>query len=522
MRKPTKTLLTAVALLLAVTMLVSGCATVSTQPAASAPTTTVTPQGSPAASATPTEQAATLAPVNVIITAAGPPQKDTALVMDALSKYLKDKINASVTLNMIDFSNWVEQSNLILASGDPCDLMFTAAWSDYASNQAKGAFLDLTQLLQQYGQGILSSKYSWMIDMNKTNGKLYAIPSYQMLAEARGFIMRKDLFDKYGPSVNFQKKDVYTLQDIEPLLKAVKDNEPNITPYYTTSPKYLTWLSPWDRATLDDPTGVDCSNPTPKYVNFFDTDFYRQTIAITRQWYSAGYCNKDAATATQMPEAMMKSGKIFCYSMQTQYTTEYTISQQVGFPVVVCNIIPAYIHTIQGAMFVIPRQSQNPERAMMLLNLMHTDANVQNLLVYGIEGVHYVKKGGNTISVAPGIDPANDPYMNQYWEFGNQSLLYDLDTGTPNGAQALDNFNSTAVKSPTLGFVYDPSKMTNQLGALANVVAQYDPSLASGSVDANQNGMYDKFIAALKAAGIDDVLADENAQLDAWMKANGR
>ena len=42
-----------------------------------------------------------------------------------------------------------------------------------------------------------------------------------------------------------------------------------------------------------------------------------------------------------------------------------------------------------GSMLAIPRTSENPERAMMFINMMHTNKELVNLLVWGIEGVHH-------------------------------------------------------------------------------------------------------------------------------------
>ena len=58
--------------------------------------------------------------------------------------------------------------------------------------------------------------------------------------------------------------------------------------------------------------------------------------------------------------------------------------------------------------------------------------------------------------------------------------------------------------------------------ALTNAAAQYDPPLSSGSVDPNANGLYQEFLTKLKAAGIGDLLADQNAQLTDWIEANQR
>ena len=54
--------------------------------------------------------------------------------------------------------------------------------------------------------------------------------------------------------------------------------------------------------------------------------------------------------------------------------------------------------------------------------------------------------------------------------------------------------------------------VTNEVAALSAVVAQYVPTLESGSVDLET--YYPQFIQALKTAGIDTVLAEKQAQFN--------
>jgi len=481
----------------------------------------------PAVSAT----AQALAPVTLKIIACGPPQKDVQLVNDALTAYVKPKFNATVVLEQYDWDAWNDKANLIIASGEEADLMFTAPWCGFTTNAPKGAFLDMSDLVQKYGKGILNSSYKWIVDVGRMNGKLYAIPAYQLLAQSRGFFLRKDLLDKYGPSVNFKVKgrysggsvkDVFNPEDLEPLLKVIKQNEPEIIPYYGIPSKLLSWLGPWDRQGQFEVTTINVYDKVPKYINFYDTDYYRKSMDIARKWFVEGLTNQDIATTKEDATEQMKAGKTFCYSQEAQYLSEEVGSRQYGYELVNLNVIKPIISTslVQGAMWAIPRQAKDPARSMMLLNLMHTDRTVANLLVYGVEGKHYVKKGGNVIAFTPANDPANALYYNQVWEFGNQALLFDLDGDPPNGAKRLEDFNTLAIRNSALGFTYDATNMKNEIGVLTNIAAEFDPQISSGTVDARADGTYAKFLAKLKAGGIDKLLADQNAQLNAWLKAN--
>jgi putative aldouronate transport system substrate-binding protein len=270
-------------------------------------------------------------------------------------------------------------------------------------------------------------------------------------------------------------------------------------------------------------TTINVMDKVAKFINFYDTDSYRKDMDIARRWYVQGYTNQDISTTKEDAENQMKSGKIFCFSSNSAYLSAEVNSRQWGQPIVVCSVMAKPIistNLLQGGMWAVPRQAKNPERSMMMLNLMHTDKTVANLLVYGVEGTHYVKKGGNTIAFSPQNDPSNPLYYNQIWEFGNQTLLFDLDTDPPNGAKRLDDFNKNAARNDALGFAYDASNMKNEIAVLTNVAAEFDPPISSGTIDARKDGTYQKFLDRLKAGGIDKLLADQNAQLAAWKKAN--
>lgn len=79
-----------------------------------------------------------------------------------------------------------------------------------------------------------------------------------------------------------------------------------------------------------------------------------------------------------------------------------------------------------------------------------------------------------------------------------------------------------------VGFVYNPESQSTRITAIQAVVAQYLPSLESGSVDLDT--YYPEFIDALKAAGVDEVIADKQQQFDdgqcetvsSWIEQTGR
>jgi putative aldouronate transport system substrate-binding protein len=451
-----------------------------------------------------------LEPVKLTMIIPGVPQADQALVNDAVSKYLADSLNVTLDLQVIDWSAWSDKNNLIIASGEECDILFAANWCGFVTNASKGAFLELSDLLKNDAAGITGSNYTWIFEAGKVGGKLYGVPSYQQSAQARGFYVRKDLAEKYG----FTVKDVNTFDDMEAMFKVIKEKEPGITPWHGTAGHLLSWMGPWDEQG-DSVTVIDCTSQDPKWVNFFETDWYKKSMETARKWYLAGYTNKDIATTKEKDDTGMNEGTIFAFADPCNI--------EIGgynYPVKMCRISEPVLSTgtVQGALFTIPRQAKNPDRAMMLIDRMHTDKTLDNMLVYGIEGTHYVLNDGDIAADAPGVDPAARKYRGQAWIFGNETLVYPSTEEDPKLPQVIEKFNQTAIQSPALGFVYDPSNMKNEIAALENVKLEFDSVISSGVTDAVADGSYQKFLDKLKAAGIERLLEDKNAQLQEWLK----
>ena len=57
--------------------------------------------------------------------------------------------------------------------------------------------------------------------------------------------------------------------------------------------------------------------------------------------------------------------------------------------------------------------------------------------------------------------------------------------------------------------------MTNQIITIDAIVQEYVSSLETGSADLET--VYPAFIEKLKTNGIDDIIADKQAQFDAWL-----
>jgi putative aldouronate transport system substrate-binding protein len=149
---------------------------------------------------------------------------------------------------------------------------------------------------------------------------------------------------------------------------------------------------------------------------------------------------------------------------------------------------------------------------MMFINLLHTDKEINNLLNFGIEDVHYTRNG----EIITPTDKSGDYSPGSAWMFGSQFLNYVWNTEAPDKWEQFKAFNEGAISSPGLGFVFNSEPVKSEVGALANVIKQFQKAVETGSVDPEQ-GLKD-YHKALDEAGLAKVVAEKQKQFDEFLK----
>jgi putative aldouronate transport system substrate-binding protein len=219
----------------------------------------------------------------------------------------------------------------------------------------------------------------------------------------------------------------------------------------------------------------------------------------------------------------MKADRAFGYLSKLKPGFDAQESRSIGKEMVSAELSAPVSMTdhVLNIMWGIPREADNPEASMKFLDLMYGDAELVNLLDWGIEGKHYVKVSDKVIKYPEGVTMLTNGYnLNMSWLFGNQFLAYVFEGEDPNIWQKMKEFNDQAVKSKAMGFTMDTESVKTEIAAVSNVIAQYYLVLETGSVDPDK--VLPQFNQKLKAAGLDKVIAEKQRQLDAWAKAGGQ
>ena len=144
---------------------------------------------------------------------------------------------------------------------------------------------------------------------------------------------------------------------------------------------------------------------------------------------------------------------------------------------------------------------------------------LSNLLINGLEGTHYVKNEANGVLTYPeGVDASNTTYSSVAWVWPNELITIPWEADGADIWEQTDAFNQSAKDSYCLGFVWDNSKVLNEITACNNVTAKYANALMCGSLDPDT--ALPKMIQELKEAGVDAIIQEKQAQVDKWVAEN--
>ena len=389
------------------------------------------------------------------------------LVENELNSIFREKIGAELKLNLIESGAWKEKMNLIISSGEEFDITMTNATGpvSLAVNTKRGAFLDITDLYKEYGSAIAEKVDPRAIEAATIDGKLMLIPSQGKFVQETAYVFKKDLVEKYG----FDYKSVKRLEDLEPYLETIKQNEPGITPLYITAVADLKQPVNHNYSSTV-VAGVYFDEQNEKFISFaeYEKDEYR----LKHEYYKKGYIAKDAFTKQDGSEG--KSGKYAVLRDTGAHTEDSSKATDFyGFPTVETlvgtSIIEAAPFTNGNAISV---TSKHPDKAMQILNEVWADPYVSNTLAYGVEGVDYKVVSGTTNedkSVLPNSG------SEQKWVLWHNWIgpLFDQWDSTWNSKEALEkmeNDNNTAPVSKLCGFVIDVSEFDAEIAAISEVM----------------------------------------------------
>lgn len=427
--------------------------------------------------------------------------EDYDMVMEDVNRKIREKINVELNLEIISQGEFNDKMKLKSTAGEDYDLVFTANWlNSFDENMSRDAFLPITDLVEEYGKDILDTIPDWLMDVARVGGELYAVPNQQITARQIGIVVLKEYAEKYHLDLTSMK----SVRDLEPFMAEIVENEPSMFPIDVRvdaimEEKYEKLVSDFifaDKETGEVYTLAEIMDDQKKLDN---------------EWYQKGYIRQDIATVTDN-SADVKANRyvISCSSYKPGWDAEYT--QRQGVEYISVPVEGAFVGATSGieTMTAVNVNSKHPAEAIKLLNLVYSDKEIYNELLYGLEGVHYNTVSEGHVEVVP---DAKYTLNGNGWRFGNQFNAW-YTPGQEDGLwEATDKLNKEAQVSVLRGFTFDQSDVQAQLAQLSAVFAEYkNGQYTTNDIDSWLAEYKDK----LEKAGIDTVKEEVQRQIDEW------
>lgn len=447
--------------------------------------------------------------VNLIYYTIGTPGNDLPEVNEKLNKLLLDKIGITVSYYIIPWDNYEATLESLVNTGKTFDIAYTGNAAIFAQYAQKGAWLMIDEYLETTGNDMYNVIDPVFWEGVTINGHIFGVPTNKELAVLDQWMFPEELINKYHIDLN----EYTTLESLEPLFSMIQENEEDylVMELDSKAHNYFTLLGYEYLVDRSLPLVVKSVSDDHKILNPFETQECIDLLYTIRKYYEAGYINEDASIKPS--SELEKDKKVFFKIASGGPYAESIWSQDRNY-----NIVTVYdksqkvvtTESTRAGVMSISAATEHPDESIAFLNLINTDAEVRNLLQYGIEGVHYSLTEEDQVEI---IDDFG--YKGVQYTQGNWFILKTLDGDPTDKWDVYREFNSDTTKSSILGFTPDFSDLTEEVSSVNEVVEKYYSAIITGTVDLDIN--LPKFNAALKEAGIEKIQTVLQNQLDAWL-----
>lgn len=453
-------------------------------------------------------------------------------VEDAVNVIAEEKANVHVNLTLMDASSYMEQMGLMLAGNERVDLMQITPLGSVGFNacQSQNQLQDISELISKEAPQLTETVGAYLKGM-EVEGSLYGVPGFRLLNSNMYVYMRGDVLDELGlrqeaEAVNswsgleaiFEK--VYHAQDSLPeelRTSYMIANTGGTGDVITTAPA-LAGNDDWSQASGYDTLGdsyyiVGVDEAADTVFSWYESEDFHKEIQIVKAWYDKGYVYKDAAISEDTGDNNIKNGVAFANVAFSEPGVEQAKEAATGYDLVCLQIStgPVTTGSARSWGWSVPVTAEEPEAAARFLNLMYTDPEIENLLVWGIEGRDYEVNEAGEAAALEGASYSSGDFL-----WGNQFLAYPSKGQGGDFREISKAEMEAAGISKYYGCSVNVDTISGELTAVNNVISGAYATLVSGN-SFDLEGDYAKFVGDLQAAGLEKILETYQQALDAWL-----
>ena len=439
----------------------------------------------------------------------------------AINEITLPAINCKVDIQFVWISEINKTTQMGVAGNEKLDLIHVATVQRISSVVGSDLLLDLNEgnLLKNRGPKLVEI-FKDTLGAGYVNGQQLAVPAKIYTANARGICYNKTMADKLGITV----PEKITFDELDTILNEVSKKAPaDVNAYYTGSGElnYLYWLQAYDSFGSEASYGVILDvEKDPTVVNLYETQMFKDYCLRTWKWTQNGVQPGDS-TDSSTAQDYFNAGKLFCTVGTISPEQNTTTASTAGAAGIECGwatiVDPVVTNSdITEYMWGIASNSERPDKAMDFLNFLYSNAEVANILKYGIKDTNYFFVEGSDKIIFPNGEKL---YLPLFYQGGNNLDMLIQAPANEAYMQELVEFQNSATISPIAGYLFNDADYQTESSVIYTTILEYLPTLQNGMCESEAATLeyIDEFVAKLKANGIDDVIAANQAQLDAYL-----
>ena len=433
--------------------------------------------------------------------------------LEQVQQYVQDQgLNVEVSLQVLPWSEYAGgQITLKLASGEEF-----ACYTDtpYLGNCISNGYIqDVTDVVEEYGQTLKEKLDETSFTAFSKGGRLYAVPVGEKNNASEwygGFEVRQDLLEEAGVS------EITSLEDLEAFYDACIQLHPDYTGFCESgnTAKFFS-RSVTDKTILFLDNNcflfVDNSADDDVIYSYYESEEFKKTCEIAQRWREKGIISNLALSDPSSlgnnflaGQGMFRGGNGGRIYEDTEILTQNVPEAEVKV-YMTGNGQPKVTRGNYSTAFQISANVTNPEDYVQFLDLIYRDQESFDFFTYGDEGTDYTLDENGRISGQTVTGVFFEGWTTAHIDYMRFSPLIPDEQ-----VEAYKQWNDGAEPQKDLGFVFDTEPVEDVIAQLSSVYTEYCEPMLLGFTTYEDG--YDELISRLKSAGLDDYMAEYQAQ----------
>lgn len=435
-----------------------------------------------------------------------------------INEMLLRDLNCEVEIEWLGSSDPLNKMSLMFAGNEEFDFAYTANWFGYADNAQKNAFREITaEDIAAYMPNVSKMYDENVWNQTRVNGKIFLVPgNARQPRQHCVVILRGDLREKYG----LEKPT--SLADLEVYMEKVAENEPGMDAFLTMEHIYHGLFYNNANYCYSNALGIEFFVTETEDIKLFSrqfTDNYAAFAKKAHEWYEKGFWSADAIANDAAQTVNFNTRFI---AGQTAVNIECITNVESQAKAIVAehpewkpelyylNAGNHYAYNTQTSDgTIITRESKNWERVLMVVDKLLGDPEYNRLNQFGLEGVNYALDENGLYSQLEIFNPGCN------WNYNNVDTKFLPKDSYEGVAEIQAQIAEDCVVHPMMSIVLDKSAVETEYASVMAVHSEYERAFLYGMYDDTEAAL-EEYRMALKAAGIDELIAEFQRQVDEY------